>query len=189
MPIPFRDQEELEDLGAAAFLRIEAQADPAGYRGALFQINARGEPLEFTYNRVETPNTFLWRPADIRRAAARKLAGSLFGLSPRVPRLLLCLATETPPELFAEDISLTVPVGRIAHSLAELAPHGTPDGLAEVLDGPDGQEPLHLLWQSPPPTEGSPERLLLQRLATYGLLLEPFERASIGMDELYGAQG
>ena len=58
-----------------------------------------------------------------------------------------------------------------------------------MLDGPEGQEPLHLLWQSPPPAEGSPERLLLQRLATYGLLLEPFERASIGMDELYGAQG
>jgi len=145
VPIPFRDQEELEDLMAAAFLRIEAQADPAGYRGALFQINARGEPLEFTYNRVETPNTFLWRPADIRRAAARKLASSLFGLSPRVPRLLLCLATETPPELFSEDISLIIPVGRIAASLAEVALHGAPDSLAEVLDGPEGQGPLHLL--------------------------------------------
>jgi len=61
MPIPYRDAEDLEDFGTAAYLKIEPIASGTGYLGALFLMNARGEPVEFTYNRIDTPNTFLWR--------------------------------------------------------------------------------------------------------------------------------
>src|ERR1051325_11650422 len=54
VPIPFRDQDERDEWGTAAYLRLTLDPDRPGYRGALFQINARGEPVEFTYNRVET---------------------------------------------------------------------------------------------------------------------------------------
>ena len=58
MSVPFRDDQELEKLGTAAYLKIEV--DTSGYRGALFIINGWGEPIEFTYTHTETPSTFLW---------------------------------------------------------------------------------------------------------------------------------
>lgn len=181
MPIPFHDQDDLEALGTAAFLLLEANSDPLGYRGAIFQINARGEPVEFTYNRVETPNTFLWRPADIRRAALRRLAASLFTLCPRIPRLILCLAAETPPELFTQDITVDLPVCRIARVLdPEIQAE------AEVHEPPGEDDPAHLFWYPTPAGDDTPERALLQALIRHGLLFEPFQRASAGLNELFG---
>lgn len=182
MPIPYRDQDELEELGTAAFLLIEPQAAPPGFRAALFQINARGEPVEFTYNRLETPSTFLWRPADVQRAASRRLTVSLLELAPRVPRLILCRADQTPLALFSEDLAVAVPVCRIA-TAAEVADAEMAG--AETIDGPD---PLHLFWLPGPPEPDTAERALLERLSLYGLLLEPFARSSSALDELYGAR-
>ena len=180
MPIPYRDQDDLDTLGAAAFLRLESIIEPVGYRGALFQINARGEPVEFTYNRVETPSTFLWRPADIRRAASRRLTTSLLTLCPRVPRLILCLAAETPAELFSQDIAIAIPVCRIAQAM-DAAP-----AVREADEITSGEEPLHLFWHPAQPGPETPERALADRLILHGLLLEPFKRASVGLDELFG---
>ena len=180
MPIPFRDQEDLEYLGNAAFLKLEEKGEPSGYRAALFQINARGEPVEFTYNRVDTPNTFLWRAADVRRAAARQLAASLLRLCPRAPRLILCLAEEVPAEVFGEDIAVALPVCRIAR--ADFATAAAVD-----LNEQTGERvPLQFHWHTASPAVDSPEYLLFQQLVVHGLLLEPFERASAGLDELYG---
>ena len=77
MPIPYRDADDLNELGTAGYLKIEPSSVGSGYLGALFLINARGEPIEFTYNRIDTPHTFLWRQVDIRRHAERKLTASL----------------------------------------------------------------------------------------------------------------
>jgi hypothetical protein len=112
MAIPFREDEEVKTLGLAAYLKIER--DTAGYRGALFLVDARGEPQEFTYTCVEVPHTFLWREADIRRHAARQIAASLFSTCPQSPRLLFCLADEVDSEVFCRDIGLSFPVCRIA---------------------------------------------------------------------------
>ena len=181
MPIPYRDQDELDEWGTAAFLRVEDDPDRPGYRGALFQINARGEPIEFTYNRVETPNTFLWRPADVRRAALKKLAASLLAACPRVPRVIFCLAGEVPSELFCQDILVAVPVCRIAPALQMIA-YST----LEASEAVDQADPLHLFWFPAAPAEDSPERRLTRHLAEHGLLLEPFERAAVGLGEVYG---
>jgi hypothetical protein len=183
MSIPYRDQDQLEDLGTAAFLCIEPSVDPLGLRGALFLINARGEPMEFTYNRVETPSTFLWRPMDIRRAAVRRLTASLLTMCPRVPRLILCRAVAVPAETFSEDLAVDVPVCRVAVSLEEV---GREQREAAETTG-DGA-PVHLFWYPVPPAEDTAERLLIRELVLHGLLTEPFERASLGLDELYGAQ-
>ena len=178
MPIPFRDATELEELGAAAYLKIEEQ--PAGYMGALFLVNARSEPLEFTYTRIETPNTFLWRPADIRRHATRKLIASLLSLCPQAPRLLLCLAEEVDSELFCHDIRVSIPVCRIAPKQAVVPYTGQ-----EARDEAEADEPLHLFWFPDRPTEGSVEQRLIHQLSEYKLLLEPFNRAAAGIREVY----
>lgn len=180
MPIPFRDVDDVEELGAAAFLKLETSASGPGYLGALLLVNARGEPLELTYNRVETPHTFLWRPGDLRRHAERKLVASILSLAATVPRLLLCLADEVGGDLFGRDVRLAVPVGRIGRPLSSAAP---PGGEArEVLELP---EPLHLFWYPEAPAAESIERRLFDRLSSHGLLLEPFERAGIGLREIY----
>ena len=44
MPIPFRDADDLTELGLAGYLMIEPAPAGAGDLGALFQINARGGP-------------------------------------------------------------------------------------------------------------------------------------------------
>jgi hypothetical protein len=180
MPIPYRDADDLDELGTVGYLKIELATGGLGYLGALFLINARGEPVEFTYNRIDTPHTFLWRQDDLRRHAARKLTASLFSLCPRTPRLLLCLAKEVGSELFCQDLQVSIPVCRIAP-----ASEATPYSDAETKDTVPASEPTQVFWFPGRPAEDSIELQLLGILTSHGLLLEPFERASLGLREVY----
>src|SRR5215210_653222 len=115
MPIPFHDAEDVEELGWAAFLHIETPSPGSAERqGALLFINARGEPLEFVYNRIELLSSVLWRPADREMAAVRRLALTLFHAATLNPSLLFCSAGVVAPQLFgpAGQIVMHVPVGR-----------------------------------------------------------------------------
>lgn len=178
MPIPFRHDDDLERLGSAAFLHIAPEG--GGYRGALFLIDARGEPLEFAYNRIEVMQRFLWRDEQLRRHACRRLAATLFETCPRVPTLLLCRATEVEPEVFLEDVRLSLPVARIADEAAVVGQMASEE--RETLTTGS----LQLFWAGAAPAEESPERALLGELAKRGLLTEPFDRAAIGLTEVYG---
>jgi len=184
MPIPYRDAEDLDELGTVAYLKIEPVASDTGYLGALFLINARGEPVEFTYNRIDTPTTFLWRQDDLRRHAARKLVASLFSLCPRTPRLLLCLATEVGSELFCQDVQVSIPVCRLALANEAFSASG-----AETTDLLQTAEPVQVFWFPGRPAEDSVELKLLRLLTAHGLLLEPFARAAIGLREVYRTAG
>lgn len=184
MPIPYRDADELDDLGIAGYLKIRPVEGESGYMAALFLINARGEPIEFTYNCIETPHTFLWRQADIRRHALRKLTASLLSLCPKIPRLILCLAEEVSSELFCQDIQLSVPVCRIAPAIKTISYSAT-----EIPDRIEIEEPMNLFWYPGRPLDDSMELKLLHALSTSGLLTEPFERALIGLREVYSDKG
>jgi len=184
MPIPYRDADDLDELGTVGYLKIEPIAGGSGYLGALFLLNARGEPLEFTYNRIDTPQTFLWRQDDLRRHATRKLTASLFSLCPRTPRLLLCLAKEVGSELFSQDMQISIPVCRIAPAVEATSHSGK-----ETQDTLHATEPVQVFWFPGKPAEDSIELRLLQLLASRGLLLEPFERASVGLREVYRVEG
>ena len=182
MPIPYRDADDLNELGAAGYLKIEPSSAGSGYLGALFLINARGEPIEFTYNRIETPHTFLWRQDDIRRYAARKLTTSLFSLCPKTPRLILCRAEEVGSEIFCQDIQVSMPVCRISPAIK-----ATPYSGSETQETAQATEPMNLFWFPGKPQDDSIELRLLRELISRGLLLEPFERASFGLREVYPA--
>jgi len=184
MPIPYRDADELNDYGIAGYLTIQPAQEGSGYLAALFLINARGEPIEFTYNRIETPHTFLWRQADIRRHAVKKLTTSLFSLCPKIPRLMLCRAEEVGSELFCQDIQLSIPVCRIAPAIKAF-----PYSATEIQDRIEAEEPLNLFWYPGKPPEDSIELKLLHELLERGLLTEPFERALIGLREVYPDKG
>jgi hypothetical protein len=187
MPIPFTDFEELDGLGSAAFLKLQLQLElersvaGACWLGALLVISARGEPLEFGYNRVRVPEPFLWREADLRRYTERRLTTSLLSVCSQQPRLLLCMADEVSTGLFGQDLQLEVPVIRVGESLTSHRRVDTQTG--EVL-GEEDPWP-HVVWQPAPPAEDSMERRLFAHLAAHGLLLEPFERATAGLSEVY----
>lgn len=180
MPIPFHDVEDADQPGAAAFLKIESAARDATYLGALFLIDARGQPLEFTYNLVETPHTFLWRPTDLKRYAERELTASLLSICATTPLLLLYLAEEVGHDLFTRDIAVAVPVGRIDRGAS-----GAPSA-PRAVEGP-AAVPIDVFWHPAPPAAESTERAVFDRLAALGLLLEPFARAAEGLREVYGA--
>ncbi len=180
MPIPFRDADEIEELGSVAYLKIDAIEDRGIYRGALFLINARGEPLEFTYNSIETPTTHLWRQEDICRHATRKLTTSLLSTCPRVPQFVICLADEIDHMLFCNEIHLSIPVCRVA-----FISRATTHSPLEVQTSIEDPQPLHLFWFPGKPTDESTVHGLLNRLITSGLLLEPFDRAMVGIKEVY----
>ena len=184
MPIPHRDADDLNELGAAGYLKIEPTSIGAGYLGALLLINARGEPIEFAYNRIETPHTFLWREADVKRHAERKLTASLLEICSRTPRILLCLAEEVGSDLFCQDIQLSIPVCRIAPAMRP-----TPFSGQETQEATETSEPMHLFWFPGRPQHDSIERRLLYELTSRGLLVEPFERAAIGLREVYRTKG
>lgn len=181
MSVPFRDAADLDRLGSAAFLRIGSADGEDAFLGALFLVNAGGEPVEFTYNRLEVVQRFLWRPDDLRRHAARRLAASLFEVCPRMPAVILCLAEEVSCELFSDDISVEVPTARVAEQAAVIGQSAREE--REVIEG---SAPLQIFWNGSIPAEEEVGRSLVEELAARGLLLEPFDRALIGLREVYG---
>lgn len=184
MPIPFSDVEDRDSLGSAAFLKLEFEqsSDEACCLGALFVISAWGEPLEFAYNRVRMPQAYLWRQTDLRNHAERRLTTSLLSVCSHQPRLLVCLGNEVSSSLFSQGLRLEVPVARVSE---------TPPGrrrvdpvTGEVFEDEDVQ-PL-VAWQPSPPEDGSTACQLWEHLIGHGLVLEPFERAAVGLREVYG---
>ena len=170
------------DSAAPRILKLETSSDNACCLGALLVISARGEPLEFGYNRVRVPQPFLWRESDLRNHLQRRLIASLLSVCSQQPRLILCLDNEVSASLFGRDIELELPVARVAPP----APRPRVDTeTGEVLEEGDSS-PAQIAWHPAPPEDRSPERMLFERLAARGLLVEPFERAVAGLREVYG---
>ena len=94
--------------------------------------------------------------------------------------MLLCLAKEVGSELFCQDLQISIPVCRIA-----LASEVLPSADAETKDIVHASEPVQVFWFPGRPAEDAIELRLLRLLTSHGLLLEPFERASIGLREVY----
>lgn len=178
MSIPFRSATD-DDSRAAAFLRV-IRDEAGGYDGVLFIMNAKGEPLEFVYSRIETPRTVLWRRHDLKRRAARELTGALFSAATSRPSVIFAKADEVEPGFFTTEMEIPVATCRVASQMASVSTGSDEHG--EDLDA----EGLHLLWSSGSPPEGSAERALVESLQSAGLLTEPFERAEAGLREARG---
>jgi hypothetical protein len=179
--IPYRESDREESL-AAGFIRIIR--DPkGGFDGALFVMNVRGEPLEFVFSRVNTPRTVLWRPQDLRRRATHELAAALLDAATSRPTVIFAKADEVGPGFFTSELETDVVTCRVAQQMAAVST--SPDEQGEDVDAAQ----VHLLWSTGQPDEGSPERLLVERLLAAGLLTEPFDRAESGLREARGEEG
>ena len=176
MPIPFRDLGEDEPSGAAAYLRFRDEPDGNGIRGALFIMSPRGDPLEFSFTRTDVRSGVLWRTGQARSRALASLTKALFESTTRVPEVVLALANETPVEVFSEDLDVEVSLCRVGAQDAE------PAGTEEVQRLSDS---ICLLWVNGPPDVGGAAAKMVEVLASRRLLLEPFERAALGMREAF----
>ena len=177
LPIPFRDLEEDAQSGVAGFLRFIDEPDGKGVRGALFIISARGDPLEFSFTRVDVGGGVLWRAGEARRKAVAALAKALFESISHAPDVLLTPAEETPPQLFSEDLQVNIPACRVAANA--LGPVAQTEHAQELSDS------LFLIWVNGfPPTGGAPAKTI-GLLEDRQLLLEPFARASRGLNEVF----
>ena len=164
MPIPFKDLTDTKPAGTAGFFKFLPRAVGNMWLGALFVMDALGEPVEFTYARIRAPKALLWRPAYLNDYCVRSMCASMFDTCPISPLLILCLANEVGPDVFTKDISVSLPVGRLSES-------GMPSEVA--VD-----------WTEPPEAD-FPAKRLFDTLAARGLLMEPFERAETGLREVY----
>jgi len=168
VPISFRELADNEALGLVGYLRFVEEPNARGMRAALFYVNERTDPVNFSFTRVDMPASFLWRTGDKRRRAVTELAKALFNASPVTPTLLLALADEVPPRVFTDDLVISVPLCRIER---------------------EGSTAMgHIFWVNEQPTPESQARRLLDALHGRRLLIEPFERAAIGLEEAFGAQ-
>ena len=177
MPVPFRDLRDEDSLGLAGFLRFVSEENGRGIRGALFLVNARGEPIDFAFSRIDIPASFLWRAGEARRHAVANLAAVLFQACPKAPSVLLALADEVNPRLFTEDLVVEVPLCRVAEG--DTVPYSV-DESVEALSST-----LHLFWVGQTPDDTSTARRVLSALQSRQLTTEPFERAANGIEEAF----
>lgn len=164
MPIPFQDQ-EIHSYGTAGYLTFLPPTPKGVWLGALFVMNAYGEPVEFTHARVSSPNPVLWQPDHLRARCVESLCASMFDVCPVVPDLVLCLAEEVGPRMLGDDLRPDIPIGRITR------------------DGSGGN--ISTEWSTDFIADSAHDRLY-KRLCERGLLLEPFERAITGLRQVYG---
>ena len=175
MPIPFNDLSDDSDLGLAGFLRFEEETHGNGIRAALFLITSRGEPIEFSFTRIDVSGSFLWRSGEARRSAVAALAKTLFESNAKRPTVLLSLAEEVPPHVFTEDLEVQIPICRLA------SPSTTVQASSESLEVIT--DTINLFWVGGQPESDSPAQELIEALRGRQLLTEPFERASVGLSE------
>lgn len=167
MPVPFRDITDAAPDAIAAYLRFVAQPGEGELQAALFLINSRGDPLEFCFTRASLAVGTLWEPGRAYQWAAAELCRSLFEAVKHTPDLLLVLEEEIPLETLARDLEVQLPVCLVAGS--------------EV-------DPVAIQWIGAEPEEGSSIYDLVSSLRDRKLLLEPFRRAALGLEEAYPSQ-
>lgn len=182
MSIPFRVTDGEKEPLSAGFLRVIRDPN-GGFDGALFVMNAKGEPIEFVFSRVDAPRTVLWRPQDLKRRATHELVAALFNVSTSRPTVVFVKADEVEPGFFTGELETQIPTCRVADQMAAVST--APSEHGEDVDSAQ----LHLLWSLGQPEEGSSERTLVERLRRAGLLTEPFERAEAGLREARGEEG
>lgn len=178
-PVSFRDAEQVSGLGNAGYLRLLPADGEGRYLSALLTVNARGEPVEFTWNELRMNHPALWKGIDRKRYAAKRLISSLLKRCAAAPLFLLYLLNEIPPELFREDLLLSIPVCGIGNG------RGTEPNPDCVQSGQPIQQLQRDEWIPETPAEGSRTQVLLAGIIGRGAFLEPFHRASAGLLEVF----
>ena len=177
MSIPFHDLVQDEPAVAVAYLRFVEETGGEGIQGALFITTGRGVPLEFCFTRVDVPLGSLWPPDLAKRQAVASLSKALFEAAGRLPDLVLALAEETAIKVFVDDMVPQIPVCLV--------------GTGEVeRGGASHEESLRydftsIRWVGQEPANDSEIARLVESLRSRRLLIEPLDRAALGLEEAF----
>ena len=157
MPIPFSDSGDnaINPQSSIAWLRFVV-GEGGEVRAALFLTTPDGEPLAFCFARAGNRS----------QSALGALAKSLFQAAPAEPAILLGLADEAPPRVFASDPKIEMPFCRLVPADAA------------------GRFPQSL-WETEPPSDSSQARRILDNALKRDDPLEPFNRAANCLDEAF----
>ena len=177
MPVPFQDIASGIAPVRIAYLRFVEEAEGRGIRGCMFVISQRGDPLEFCFTRVDLPSGSLWSHGLAVRRAVAELAKALFQAVRLQPDAVFCLSSETPQEVFSEDIDAQVPVCRVSSG----ANGDLPESVSDLRRG----KSISLCWQNELDSGDSRAGPVNQYLESRARLLEPFERAGLGLEEAF----
>jgi hypothetical protein len=165
MAIPYRKATRSIDEGCVAYLDVLHMPAQHTFYGALFLIDGKGRPLEFVHNVLAAPSGFLWDSARVRALGIAMLTHSLFEACRREPDLLICRDTLGSIEFCREEIAPAIP-------------------FAQVKPMPEGI-PAEWHWVNDPPGPGMRAHTLFETLRVHGMLLEPFQRITQGLREIY----
>ena len=178
MPILFDDLTESKRHGAVAWLRFVEEEDGRGIRAALFETSEQGEPLAFSFTRMDRRDPSLGQRGNASQSALSSLAKSLFQASTTSPALIFGLADETPSGMFTDDLRVELPVCRV----------GSAGGLARAYSGHVGSANGHrqqLHWATEQPGQASDADRILHEVMGQDDPFEPFERATEGLAEAF----
>lgn len=166
----YRDQHELADLGTAGFLVYQTDADRREYAAALLQINARGEPVEFTHRCQKISATGRLLTNEAFRSIGQELTRSLLEACSTFPAILLVNVEDAS---CVELSNLHIPLHFVSLQM-EVA--GDASAYAQVvgkaLAPRQPVENLHALQ-------------LIDLLTKRNLLREPFNRALERLRSIY----
>ena len=177
MPVPFQDIASGAATLRIAYLRFVKEAESKGIRGCMFVISQQGDPLEFCFTRVDLPSGALWNHGLAVRRAVAELTKALFHAVRFQPDVVFCLSFETPQEVFAEDIDAQVPVCCVSSG----ADGDLPESVSDLRKG----KSVSFRWQKELDPGDSRAGPVSQYLESRDLLLEPFERAGLGLEEAF----
>ncbi len=162
------------------YVRFVEEEDTAGIRGALFLTSGNGDPLEFSFTRVDVHDSVLWRAGDTRRQAISSLVKALFEATKLNPVVVLGLAEEIPLQVFVEDIQSQTPVCLFINSI-DLSQEG---GIGS--EAMSTTQPAVITWVTEEPPRDSEPFRVVDALIGKQALPELFERAALGLIEAYG---
>ena len=175
--MPFQDIASGATTLRIAYLRFVNEAESKGIRGCMLVISQQGDPLEFCFTRVDLPSGSLWNRGLAVRRAVTELTKALFQAVRLQPDVVFCLSFETPQEVFSEDIDAQVPVCCVSSS----ADGDLPESVSDLRKG----KSVSFRWKKELDSGDSRAGPVSQYLESRDHLLEPFERAGLGLEEAF----
>ena len=149
--------------GTVAWLRFVEERGGQAVRAALLQTSGGGEPLGFSFTRIDRDDSAIRQPGRARYGAVETLAASLTRAASPVPALVLGLAGEVSAESLACALPVDLPFCRFR-------PAG---GRVEAT-----VRSVEALWGTAEPRGELKARRLFDQIVEWDDPLEPLERVA-----------
>ena len=170
MPIPFEDLSKPDSAGSVAWLRFIDEEEDTGIRAALFETTNRGDPLGFSFSRIDQRDHSVAQANGMmsRQSALLFLAKSLFRSATGSPSLILGLAHEIPLSVVTGALQVGLPFCRVSLG---------------------GENAPQLSWATNQPRQGTQAHRTFDRIMRRDDPFEAFGRAAECLNKAFEYRG